>query len=91
MAAPEDPEGQDGRAATTGRVEWRVSFTMWPHDWPQPREIERITDDENDARDQFKGLRSMVADHDVRPCDVHVWQPKLERRVVRPDEWEEVR
>lgn len=72
------------------RVEWRVSFVMWPFGWPESRREERVTGDEADARDQLTGLLSMLAPHELRPCDEHIWEPKLERRVVRDDDWEEV-
>lgn len=63
------------------RVEWRVSWTMWPFAWPVPHHTERVTEDEADARDQLEGLKSMLADHELRPC---------ERRVVFDEAWEAV-
>lgn len=72
------------------RVEWRVSWTMWPFALPEPHRSERVTEDEAGAREQYAGLQSMLAEHEPRPCDRHVWEPKLERRVVREDAWEDL-
>ena len=71
-------------------IEWRVSWTMWPHEWPLPRDTERITDDEESARDQFAGLLLMLAPHELRPCSDHVWEPRLERREKVTTEWARV-
>lgn len=65
--------------------QWRVSWDMWPHLWPAPHRTEKIHDDEAQARDQMTGLQSMLADHEIRPCDKHVWNIKLEERDI--GEW----
>lgn len=67
--------------------EWRVSWTMWPFGHREPTQGERITQDEADARDQLEGLRGMLAPHPLRPCDVHVWEPKLEHRTIEQGPW----
>lgn len=59
---------------------WRVSFDMWPLEEGRPRHVERVTHDEADALDQYKGLLSMVAPHEPRPCGEHIWNPKIERK-----------
>lgn len=64
------------------KTEYRISWVMWPHAYPEPIPTSRITDDEESARDQYEGLKSMEADHEIRPCDEHVWDPKLEVRIT---------
>ncbi len=53
---------------------------MWPLEWDGPRTITKVHDDEAEALDHLKGLQSMLADHEPRPCGKHVWDVKLEMR-----------
>jgi hypothetical protein len=71
----------------SSRVEWRVSWLMWPHHLTEPSSGERITDDEESARSQYEGLLGMLTDHPLRPCDHHVWDVRLERRVTHDEPW----
>jgi len=63
--------------------QWRVSWEMWPHEWPIPHRTEKVYDDEAQARDHFNGLVSIKADHLLRPCSDHVWDVLLEEREVQ--------
>jgi len=65
-----------------GMGQWRLSWQMWVPDEPAPRWVEKITSDEEEARDQMEGLLSMVAPHELRPCGEHVWMPTLEHRAA---------
>lgn len=60
--------------------QWRVSWDMWPFLWPAPHRAEKVHDDEQEARSQIVGLKSMEADHEPRQCDEHVWNIRLEER-----------
>ena len=71
-------------------TEYRVSFTAWPPGAPKSHRGERLTMEEDGARDQYKGLLSMKAPHELRPCGSHVWDPKLESREVVQNEWKDV-
>lgn len=68
-------------------IEYRVSWTMWPHLWPESSRTDRVTSDEESARQQYAGLLSLLADHELRPCDKHIWDPKLEQRTVTQGSW----
>ncbi|KKM06086.1 hypothetical protein LCGC14_1747560 [marine sediment metagenome] len=70
-------------------LEWRLTWTMWPHAYRAPHNTEAIHSDEAAARRQLEGLLSMVAPHELRPCDMHVWSPKLESRPVQRGDWTE--
>jgi hypothetical protein len=67
--------------------QWRVAFMIWPFARSQPNPVEKVYDDEADAREHYAGLLSMEADHHVRRCDTHVYWPKLEHREVQRSEW----
>jgi len=47
----------------------------------------KVHDDELEALDHLKGLRSMLADHEPRPCGKHVWNIKMEIRET--GDWEQ--
>lgn len=64
--------------------QWRVSFTAWPLLWPESCTTSKLYDNESEARDHIVGLKSMESDHELRPCDQHVWGTKLERRASSP-------
>lgn len=76
-------------AGTVRRDQWRVSALIWPVGDAQPHRMQRVTDDEADARVQMDGLLDMADQHSVRPCDGHVWWPKLERRTIWESPWQE--
>ncbi|MGH7751409.1 MAG: hypothetical protein ACREN5_01220 [Gemmatimonadales bacterium] len=59
---------------------WRVSWDMWPHEWPAPRRTAREYPDEPAARRHLAGLRAIEAPHPPRPCGDHVWAIRLERQ-----------
>lgn len=65
--------------------QFRVSWEMWPHEWPASHRTERIYEDEAEARDHLAGLRGMQANHEARPCDNHVWNIRFEVR--ESQEW----
>jgi hypothetical protein len=67
-------------------TEWRVSFTGW---WRTefPHRTEVIKKSEEDAREHFKGLKSMEAPHELRPCGKHIYDPKIEHREVVQEKW----
>ena len=65
--------------------EWRVSWDMWPLEWPAPHRTEKVHTSEAEARDHIAGLESMRADHEPCPCDRHVWNIRLEER--EPGDW----
>ncbi len=69
--------------------EYRVSWEMWPFVWPAPQRTERVTVDEESARQQLAGLRSMEAPHPPRQCDKHVWDIRFEIREVQQGNWQE--
>lgn len=71
-------------------IEYRVSFTIWPYGAPVARSVERITDDVQSASEQMTNLQTMLAPHTLRPCDVHVWNPKMERRQKDDPPWEPI-
>jgi len=65
--------------------QWRVSWEAWIPNSPRPYPTEHLYNDEKEAQDHLKGLLSMETDHPPRPCGQHVWDVKLEQRVV--GEW----
>lgn len=65
--------------------QFRVSWEMWPHEWPRAHRTEKIHDDESEARSHLAGLKSMEAPHEPRPCGDHVWSIKFEERDT--NEW----
>lgn len=69
------------------REQWRVSWEMWPHEWPAPHGAEKVYDDEAEARRHLEGLVSMEAPHGPQPCSKHVWNIRFERRQM--GDWQE--
>ena len=66
-------------------TQYRVSWNMWIPSWSKPYLTVHIYDNEEEARDQVKGLMALLAPHLPRTCATHVWDVKLEVRKV--DEW----
>lgn len=69
------------------QIEYRVSWVMWPPHFPKPHRAARSTYDEDSAKSQYDGLRSMLAGHALQPCAHSVWEPRLEKRTVDFGEW----
>ena len=60
------------------QTEWRLTWTMWPKRMAMASDVEKIHTDEHAAREQLRGLESMLAPGPTpEPCDNHVWRPRL--------------
>ena len=69
--------------------QYRVSWDMWLPEDPSPTHRSYVKP-EDEARDQYEGLLTMMAPHGLRPCGEHIWNPKLERRLIQESQWEEL-
>jgi hypothetical protein len=67
--------------------QWRLSWDMWPHEWPRASRTEKVHTDYETMMSQLKGLRGMEADHPPRPCHGHVWNIRVEEQET--SEWKE--
>jgi len=65
--------------------QWRVSWMMWPYYWDRPYSTQKVYDCEEEAKAHIKGLLEIQASHPPQGCDKHVWDIKLEERIV--EEW----